>query len=56
MTTKDTFTFALNLEYLESELYTWAILGHGNTKCNGVCGPTYGGKKANLSTPIYVRH
>ena len=42
--------------HVQYELYTWAVTGAGNTKsCRGVCGPTYGGKKANLSLGIFVR-
>ena len=39
----------------QAEFYTWAVYGYGISKCAGKCGPTIGGKKANLTTPIYVR-
>ncbi len=43
------------LRRAQAEFYTWAIYGYGISKCAGTCGPTIGGKKANLTTPVYVR-
>ena len=51
----NTFCSSLSLNDSQCEFYTWAVRGYGNTRCGGKCGPTYGGKKATLSTPIYVR-
>ena len=54
ITDADILNFALNLEYLEAEYYTYATTGSGipaGLLGNGSA-PTTGGMMANLSAPI----
>lgn len=50
----DILNFALNLEYLEAEFYSWAAFGKGlDPELRGVGGKaSVGGKKANLTEPV----
>eukprot|EP00953_Heterococcus_sp_UTEX-ZZ885_P030866 16267-Heterococcus_DN1.PRE.1 len=41
--------FALNLEYLEAEFYSWVAYGKGLPEC---AGNSTGGQKANLTAPF----
>eukprot|EP00953_Heterococcus_sp_UTEX-ZZ885_P021798 12133-Heterococcus_DN1.PRE.1 len=41
--------FALNLEYLEAEFYSWAAFGYGLPEC---ANSSTGGQKANLTAPF----
>lgn len=56
----DILNFALNLEYLEAEFYTYAITGKSieevgiATGGKGTPGPTTGGRKADLTDPIVM--
>lgn len=56
----DILNFALNLEYLESEFYTYAVTGQGieafgiATSGKGTSGPTMNGKKVNFSDPMML--
>ena len=48
--------FALNLEYLEAEFYSWAVHGRGiATEFRGGNGITTGGAKATLTGSILVQ-
>jgi rubrerythrin len=55
---KDILNFALNLEYLESEFYTYAVTGQGiealgiATNGTGSAGATTNGKKVKFTDPI----
>jgi len=57
----DLFAFALNLEYLEAEFYTYAVTGHGigsmgiETTGKGRTGPTLNGRKVDFSDPMLAR-
>ncbi len=54
----DVLQFALNLEYLEAEFYTYGIFGRGietmgiGIDGSGTPGPTTGGKKVNLANNL----
>jgi len=57
----DILTFALNLEYLEAEFYTYAVTGQGidalgiSTNGKGASGSTLNGKKIEFSDPMLRR-
>jgi len=54
----NTLNFALNLEYLEAEFYTYAVSGQGiealgiSTNGQGASGATTGGQRVNFADPI----
>jgi len=56
----DILNFALNLEYLEAEFYTYAVTGQGiealgiATSGKGTSGPTMNGKKVKFSDPMMI--
>jgi hypothetical protein len=53
LTDTDILNFALNLEYLEAEFYSWAVNGAGISASLRGGGPaSTGGMKANLTQPI----
>jgi len=57
----DLLAFALNLEYLEAEFYTYAVTGHGiealgiGTDGKGTTGPTTNGRKVSFADPMLAR-
>ncbi len=57
ITDEDILNFALNLEYLEAEYYTYAVMGHGIDSINigidgvGTAGATTGGRAVNFTDP-----
>lgn len=57
----DILNFALNLEYLEAEFYTYAVTGRGidavgiGTDGQGTAGATTGGKKVEFTDPMLRR-
>ena len=56
ITDTDILNFALNLEYLEAQYYSWAVYGHGiPANYTGGSGVVTGARKATLSPPVMVR-
>ena len=57
----DILNFALNLEYLEAEYYTYTLTGKGieaagiGTNGRGKAGPTTGGQKLNFADPLLAQ-